>query len=40
MEDFESQRKKLEAEEAEICHPAQADWYYFPSPTKINGAQK
>src|SRR3972149_4455294 len=40
MEDFESQRKKSEAEEAEICHPAQADWYYFPSPTKINGAQK
>jgi hypothetical protein len=40
MGDFEWQKKKSAAEKAEIFKPAQADRHYFPSPTKINGAQK
>jgi hypothetical protein len=40
MGDFEWQKKKSEAVEAEICNPAQVDWHHFPSPTNINGAQK
>jgi hypothetical protein len=40
MGDYESQKKKSEADEAEICNPAQADWHHFPSPTNINSAPK
>jgi hypothetical protein len=32
MEDFEWQKKKSEAEETEICHPAQARLALLPFP--------